>query len=78
LLIARQETIAVADSSAGGLISAALLSVPGASAYAVGGAAVYTRTARDTHSGPCHSLRSGLSLVASKVGVRVAMRRQCA
>ena len=47
LLIARQETIAVAESSAGGLISAALLSVPGASAYFLGGAVVYTRTARD-------------------------------
>ena len=31
-LIARKETIAVAESSTGGLISAALLSVPGASA----------------------------------------------
>jgi nicotinamide-nucleotide amidase len=47
LLIARKETIAVAESSAGGLISAALLSVPGASAYFLGGAVVYTRTARD-------------------------------
>jgi nicotinamide-nucleotide amidase len=47
LLIARKENIAVAESSAGGLISAALLSVPGASAYFLGGAVVYTRTARD-------------------------------
>src|SRR3979409_2683853 len=47
ILIARKETIAVAESSAGGLISAALLSVPGASAYFLGGAVVYTRTARD-------------------------------
>src|SRR5256885_193825 len=46
-LIARKATIAVAESSAGGLISAALLSVPGASAYFLGGAVVYTRTARD-------------------------------
>jgi PncC family amidohydrolase len=46
LLVARHETIAVAESSAGGLISAALLSVPGASAYFVGGAIVYTRTSR--------------------------------
>jgi nicotinamide-nucleotide amidase len=41
----RGETIAVADGSAGGLISAALLSVPGASAYFVGGGVLYT-----THS----------------------------
>jgi nicotinamide-nucleotide amidase len=47
LLIDRRETIAVAESSAGGLISAALLSVPGASAYFVGGGVVYTRTSRN-------------------------------
>jgi len=46
LLKARNETIAVAESSAGGLISAALLAVPGASAYFLGGAVVYTRKAR--------------------------------
>jgi nicotinamide-nucleotide amidase len=47
ILIARRENIAVAESSAGGLVSAALLSVPGASAYFLGGVVVYTRTARD-------------------------------
>jgi PncC family amidohydrolase len=47
LLKARNATVAVAESSAGGLISAALLSVPGASAYYLGGAVVYTRAARD-------------------------------
>ena len=45
-LIARKQTITVAESSTGGLISAALLSVPGASAYFLGGAVVYTRDAR--------------------------------
>src|SRR5688572_13411714 len=45
-LIARKETIAVAEGSAGGLISAALLAVPGASAYFLGGAVVYTRASR--------------------------------
>jgi nicotinamide-nucleotide amidase len=45
-LIARKQTIAVAESSTGGLISAALLAVPGASAYFLGGAVVYTRDAR--------------------------------
>ena len=44
LLKARKETVAVAESSAGGLISAALLAMPGASAYYVGGAVSYTRT----------------------------------
>ena len=47
-LIARRETIAVAEGSAGGLIAASLLAVPGASAYFLGGAIVYTRTARST------------------------------
>jgi nicotinamide-nucleotide amidase len=45
-LKARGETIAVAESSSGGLISAALLAVPGASAYFLGGAVVYTGKAR--------------------------------
>lgn len=48
LLKARGETVAVAESSTGGLVSAALLAVPGASAYFLGGAVVYTRTARET------------------------------
>jgi nicotinamide-nucleotide amidase len=39
----RGETIAVAESSSGGLIAAALLSVAGASAYFVGGVVSYTR-----------------------------------
>lgn len=47
LLKARGETIAVAESSAGGLVSAALLAVPGASAYFLGGTVVYTRAARE-------------------------------
>jgi PncC family amidohydrolase len=38
----RGETVAVAEGSAGGLVSAALLSIPGASAYYVGGTVIYT------------------------------------
>ena len=45
-LKARGETIAVAESSTGGLISAALLSVAGASAYFRGGSVIYTAYAR--------------------------------
>lgn len=45
-LVARKETVVVAESSSGGLISAALLTVPGASAYFLGGAVVYTGKAR--------------------------------
>ena len=46
LLKQRRETVAVAESSTGGLIAAALLAVPGASAYFLGGAVVYTHTSR--------------------------------
>ena len=48
LLTARKETVAVVESSAGGLITAALLAVPGASAYCLGGTIVYTRQAWDS------------------------------
>jgi PncC family amidohydrolase len=46
LLKARGQTVAVAESATGGLVSAALLAVPGASAYFLGGGVVYTRAAR--------------------------------
>ena len=46
LLKSRAETVAVAESSSGGLISAALLAAPGASAYFLSGAIVYTAKAR--------------------------------
>ena len=45
-LVERGETVAVAESSAGGLISAALLSIGGASKYFRGGAVVYTTDAK--------------------------------
>lgn len=46
LLKERKETVAVAESSAGGLINAALVAVPGASAYYVGGVLIYTPKGR--------------------------------
>jgi len=46
LLKERKQTLAVAESSAGGLISATLLAVPGASAYFVGSGVIYTQAAR--------------------------------
>ena len=46
LLKQSQQTVAVAESAAGGLISASLVAVPGASAYYLGGAVIYTHTAR--------------------------------
>jgi PncC family amidohydrolase len=61
-LKARKETVAVAESAAGGLITASLLAVPGASAYCLGGIVVYTRQAwealRDFEEGLLGGYRS--------------------
>ncbi len=46
-LKARKETLAIAESSVGGLISAALLATPGASSFFLGGAVVYTSASRE-------------------------------
>ena len=46
LLIRRSETLGIAESSAGGLINAALVAVPGASAFYLGGAVIYTAASR--------------------------------
>jgi nicotinamide-nucleotide amidase len=46
-LTARGDTVAVAEGSCGGLISASLLAVPGASKYFVGGSVIYTRGAKE-------------------------------
>jgi nicotinamide-nucleotide amidase len=62
LLKERGETVAVAESSAGGLISAALLAVPGASVYFVGGGVFYSRpallTLRDVTARTYEGMRS--------------------
>ena len=62
LLQQRKETVAVAESAAGGLITAALLAVPGASAYCRGGIVIYTRQAweavRDFEEGLLEGYRS--------------------
>ena len=47
LLKDRGDTIAVSESSCGGLISASLVAISGASAYYLGGAVVYTRTSQE-------------------------------
>lgn len=59
-LVRRGETIAVAESSSGGLVSAALLAVPGASRYFLGGAVVYTATARQALLGIGDAEMAGL------------------
>jgi len=72
LLRARKETISVAETAAGGLISAALLATPGASAFYKGGLTVYTLESRvafagwtqaniDNYKGPSPEVVSGLA-----------------
>ena len=46
LLKEKDQSVAVSESSCAGLISASLVAVPGASAYYVGGAVVYTRASQ--------------------------------
>jgi nicotinamide-nucleotide amidase len=58
-LVAREQTVAVAESSAGGLISAALLSVGGASAYYRGGVVIYTRASTRALLGDATALDPG-------------------
>jgi len=51
LLTSNKQKISVAETAAGGLISAALLTVPGASAYFAGGATLYTLPSRKAFAG---------------------------
>ncbi|MBV9529984.1 MAG: CinA family protein [Bradyrhizobium sp.] len=80
-LVARKQTIAVAESSTGGLISASLLAVPGASAYFVGGAVVYTREARrilmDIPDQGMKGLRSASEPYAKLVAEQMRQRFGC-
>ena len=77
-LIERHQTISVAESSTGGLISAALLAVPGASAYFLGGAVVYTREARrllmDIPDGAMKGIRSASEPYAQLLASRIRER----
>ena len=77
LLIERKQTLAVSESSSGGLISAALLSIPGASAYFMGGGVIYTHRAREVlldidfkeHPGVRSSSEPYALLAANPVGM---------
>ncbi|MGI4950637.1 MAG: CinA family protein [Janthinobacterium lividum] len=60
LLIRRKQTLAVSESSTGGLVSASLLAVPGASAFFQGGAVVYTAAARTVLLGITEQDMAGL------------------
>jgi PncC family amidohydrolase len=72
LLKTRGETIAIAESSAGGVISTALLAVPGASAYFLGGAVVYTRVARSALLGIPDSAMEGMRASTEAYAVLLA------
>ncbi len=73
-LIARRETIAIAESSTGGLIAAALLAVPGASAYFLGGAVVYTKSARAALLGIGDAEMEGLRAATETYALLIAWR----
>jgi len=70
----RNETIAVAESSGGGLINAALVAVPGASAYYLGGGIVYTRAAREGLLGITAAQMSGMRSASEPYAQLVARR----
>jgi nicotinamide-nucleotide amidase len=77
-LIDRGETIAVSESAAGGLISAALLEVPGASRYFLGGAVVYTAAARDGLLGITAAQMAGIRSASepyAQLGARTVRER---
>ena len=72
------ETIAVAESSTGGLISSALLAVPGASAYFRGGSVVYTRESRQVWLGITKADVEGLKPLTPEMAMVFARRvRDC-
>lgn len=80
LLKSRKETVVVAESSAGGFISAALLAVPGASAYFIGGGVLYTRQSilslKNTGESMFEGLRGGTEAWALLMAR--AQRERCA
>jgi len=73
-LIARKETIAIAESSTGGLVSAALLAVPGASAFFLGGAVVYTKASRMALLGVGDAEMKGLRPSTEAYSLMIARR----
>lgn len=72
MLITRRQTIAVSESSTGGLVSAALLSVPGASAYFLGGGVIYTGTAREALLGITPPMMAGMRSATPEMALLLA------
>ncbi len=73
-LAARRETVAVAESSTGGLIAAALLAVPGASNYFLGGAVVYTKASRAALLGVGEAEMAGMRPASEAYALLLARR----
>jgi nicotinamide-nucleotide amidase len=73
-LIAGKQTIAIAESSTGGLVAAALLAVPGASAYFVGGAVVYTKASRAALLGIGDAEMQGMRPATEQYSLLIARR----
>jgi nicotinamide-nucleotide amidase len=70
----RGESVAVVESSAGGLIAAALLAQPGASAFFLGGAVVYTRQAREALLGITRAEMAGVRSASEPYALLLAGR----
>jgi PncC family amidohydrolase len=62
----------VAESSCGGLISASLLSIPGASAYYVGGTVTYTRVANQALLAGAVAVPAGLQAETEEYALYLA------
>jgi PncC family amidohydrolase len=75
-LKAGNHTVAVAESSTGGMLSAALLAVPGASAYFIGGAVVYTRASRRVLLGISDEAMAGMRPSTEAYALLVARTAQ--
>lgn len=74
LLKERRQTLAVVESSAGGLINAALIAVPGASAYYLGGTIVYTPIGRDRLLGISKAEMAGMRSASEPYAQLIARR----
>lgn len=76
-LLAAGQTVAVAESSTGGLLSAALLAVPGASAWFLGGSVVYTARSRREILGIRAEDVAGLQPLSEAMASRFAEFARC-
>lgn len=74
LLKERGQTVAVSESSAGGLINAALVAVPGASGFYLGGAVIYTKAGREALMGIEREAMRGMRSASEPYAQLLALR----